>query len=62
MLILLCLMAHTAVHAQASTPPFIRCDRFHPPNADGSIYHYVVYGDTLWNIAEATVSLPPAIS
>ncbi|MGI6259391.1 MAG: LysM peptidoglycan-binding domain-containing protein [Anaerolineaceae bacterium] len=52
MLILLCLMAHTAVQAQASTPVY-QGVIVSTPNADGSIYHYVVYGDTLWNIAEA---------
>ena len=52
LLMLLCLVVHTPVRAQASTPVY-QGVVVSTPNADGSIYHYVVYGDTLWNIAEA---------
>jgi LysM repeat protein len=52
LLILTGMMQISSVQAQASTPVY-QGVIVSTPNADGSIYHYVVYGDTLWTIAEA---------
>lgn len=56
-LLLACL---SAVVAQAPTPTYTGIVTS-TPQEDGAIYHYVVYGDNLWSIAEAYSMTPSDI-
>lgn len=60
LLAVLCLIPLGTVLAQASTPVYTGVI-VATPQEDGSIYHYVVYGDNLWNIAEAYGMTPSEI-
>jgi len=58
--LVLCFLSTMSVFAQISTPEYPGVI-VSTPQADGAIYHYVVYGDNLWSIADAYGMTPSEI-
>lgn len=60
LMLILCFLTTTSVFAQIATPEYTGVV-VSTPQADGSIWHTVVYGDNLWSIAEAYGMTPSEI-